>query len=208
MSANLSRKNKHNNTVKFTDTMLEKDPVPSSKLDIKSIEASNRTKLLRAFLPDIQRTHAQMGYRHRVLPFSLTEQRLKTVQIVRRPLETWRPVAEAPKRLPQGRKAANEVEPRPKWVAKPLPVNEKLFINPNEVFTTYVRRYPWIYRESSRARSQQSTRAQKLPTKAHSDSSFLQQTRTKHAEIPRELQSAPGTLEHGAENISLHSGLS
>ena len=119
-----------------------------SELDMRLMSERNREKLLDAFLPDIRHIHTRMGYTHRVSPFNLNRENLKTVQI--RAKTAWynqRELREHPNvTLGSGSKAANSVTPRPAWGYKALPINhmnDRLFPYDVQNYSAYVKRQRW-----------------------------------------------------------------
>ena len=120
-------------------------------MDIKALSMKSREKLIRQFLPDIQRSQAKLGYVYKVSPFNYNSEHFNTVEIRRRPATT-RPFHDSKVVMKSGFKAANETEPRPLWVKKSLEFTEKTYVNPNEEYTVYTRFYPWRYRRSEKAR--------------------------------------------------------
>ena len=120
-------------------------------MDIKALSMKRRERLMRQFLPDIERSQAKLGYVYKVNPFNYNSEHFNTVEIRRRPATT-RPFHDTKVVMKSGCKAANETEPRPLWVKKPLEFTEKIYVNPNEEYTVYTRFYPWRCRESAKAR--------------------------------------------------------
>lgn len=122
-----------------------------SELDMSLMNEQNREKLIEAFLPDIRRIHARMGYSHRVRPFNLNQEKLKTVQI--RAKTSWLRSElreHSDHTLGSGAKAANSTTPRPAWDVKELPinsVNDRLFPGDTPVLTAYVKRQDWNYKD-------------------------------------------------------------
>ena len=121
-------------------------------MDIKALSMKSRERLIRQFLPDIERSQAKLGYVYKVSPFNYNSEHFNTVEIRRRPAVTTRPFHDTKVVMKSGFKAANETEPRPLWVVKPLEFTEKSYVNPNEEYTVYTRFYPWRYRESGKKR--------------------------------------------------------
>ena len=122
-------------------------------MDIKALNMKNREKLIRQFLPDIERSQAKLGYVYKVRPFNYNSEHFNTVEVRRRPAVTSRPLHDTKVLMKSGFKAANETEPRPLWVIKPLEFTDKSYVNPNEEYTVYTRFYPWRYRVSGMKRS-------------------------------------------------------
>ena len=117
-------------------------------MDIKALSRKSRERLIRQFLPDIERSQAKLGYLYKVSPFNYNSEHFNTVEIRRRPAITTRPLRDTKVVMKCGFKAANEIEPRPSWVVKPLQFTEKSYVNPNEEYTVFTRFYPWRYRDS------------------------------------------------------------
>ena len=137
------------------------DPTPSNKstkaasrndniyaMDIEALSRKSRERLVRQFLPDIERSQAKLGYLYKVSPFNYNSEHFNTVEIRRKPAATTRPLRDTKVVMKCGFKAANEIEPRPLWVVKPLQFTEKTYLNPNEEYTVFTRFYPWQYRDS------------------------------------------------------------
>ena len=120
-------------------------------MDVKALSMKSRERLIRQFLPDIERSQAKLGYLYKVSPFNYNSEHFNTVEIRRRPATT-RPLHDTKVVMRSGFKAANETEPRPLWAIKPLEFTEKTYVNPNEEYTVYTRFYPWRYRESGKTR--------------------------------------------------------
>lgn len=119
-------------------------------LDINALSLKNREKLIRTFLPDIERAQARLGYVHKVTPFNYNQEHFKTVEVRRRPAVYTRPLYDSKVLMKLGLKAANEMEPRPMWAIKPLMQSEKSVVNPSEEYTVFTRFYPWRYREEEK----------------------------------------------------------
>lgn len=110
----------------------------------------NREKLIEAFLPDLRKNHTRMGYSHRVRPFNLNQEKLKTVQIRAKTSSYNRDLREhSDVSLGCGRKAANSTTPRPRWAVKPLPVNSAndtlIFPDAPPQMIAFVKRQQWNY---------------------------------------------------------------
>lgn len=122
-----------------------------SELDLVSIGENNREKLLAAFLPDIRRVHSKMSYEHRVRPFNLNHERLKSVQIRAKTAGDARQLRETRNEtLGRGRQAASNITPRPAWIVKDVPVNaihDRLYPGEGPTMYAYVKRQQWDYRD-------------------------------------------------------------
>lgn len=120
-----------------------------SEIDMLLMSEQNREKLIEAFLPDLRKNHTRMGYLHRVLPFNLNQEKLKTVQIRAKTASYNRDLREhSDISLGCGRKAANSTTPRPRWAVKPLPINsanDTLFPDVPPQMTAFVKRQQWNY---------------------------------------------------------------
>lgn len=120
-----------------------------SEIDMTLMSEQNREKLIDAFLPDLRKNHTRMGYLHRVRPFNLNRENLKTVQIRAKSLSYNRDLREhSEMSLGFGRKAANSTTPRPRWAVKPLPVNsanDRLCPDEPPQMVAFVKRQQWNY---------------------------------------------------------------
>ena len=120
-----------------------------SEIDMTLMSEQNRDKLIEAFLPDLRKNHTRMGYLHRVRPFNLNQENLKTVQIRAKSLSYNRDLREhSEMSLGCGRKAANSTTPRPRWAVKPLPVNsanDRLCPDEPPQMVAFVKRQQWNY---------------------------------------------------------------
>ncbi|CAH3044986.1 unnamed protein product [Porites evermanni] len=120
-----------------------------SEIDMTLMSEQNREKLIEAFLPDLRKNHTRMGYLHRVRPFNLNQENLKTVQIRAKSLSYNRDLREhSDMSLGCGRKAANSTTPRPRWAVKPLPVNsanDRLCPEEPPQMVAFVKRQQWNY---------------------------------------------------------------
>lgn len=120
-----------------------------SEIDMALMSEQNREKLIEAFLPDLRRNHTRMGYLHRVRPFNLNQENLKTVQIRAKTASYNRDLREhSDVSLGCGRKAANSTMPRPRWAVKSLPVNsanDTLFPDAPPQMVAFVKRQQWNY---------------------------------------------------------------
>lgn len=120
-----------------------------SEIDMTLMSEQNREKLIEAFLPDLRKNHTRMGYSHRVRPFNLNQEKLKTVQIRAKTSSYNRDLREhSDVSLGCGRKAANSTTPRPRWAVKPLPVNsanDTLFPDAPPQMIAFVKRQQWNY---------------------------------------------------------------
>ena len=122
-----------------------------SEIDMSLMSEHNREKLIEAFLPDLRKNHTRMGYLHRVRPFNLNQEKLKTVQIRAKTASNSRDLREhSDISLGCGRKAANSTTPRPCWAVKPLPVNsanDTLFPDAPPQMIAFVKRQQWNYND-------------------------------------------------------------
>lgn len=122
-----------------------------SEIDMTMMNEQNRERLIEAFLPDLRKNHTRMGYLHRVRPFNLNQERLKTVQIRAKTASNSRDLREHSNiSLGRGRKAANSTTPRPKWAVKPIPMNsanDSLCPDAPPQMVAFVKRQQWNYRD-------------------------------------------------------------
>lgn len=120
-----------------------------SELDMTVMNENNRERLIEAFLPDLRKNHTRMGYIHRVRPFNLNQEKLKTVQIRAKTASYNRDLREhSNMSLGRGRKAANSTTPRPKWAVKPIPMNsanDRLCPDVPPQTLAFVKRQQWNY---------------------------------------------------------------
>ena len=120
-----------------------------SEIDMTLMSEQNRDKLIEAFLPDLRKNHTRMGYLHRVRPFNLNQENLKTIQIRAKTASYNRDLREhSDISLGCGRKAANSTTPRPRWSVKPLPVssaNDRLCPDAPPQMVAFVKRQQWNY---------------------------------------------------------------
>lgn len=130
-------------------------------MDIKALRIKSREKLIRQFLPDIERHQAKLGYVYKVRPFNYNLEHFNTVEL-RRPAVAARPQHDTQVVMKCGYKAANEIEPRPLWVVKPLQATEKSYVNPNEEYALFTRYYTWRYRKKVLNNGQYSLNARSI----------------------------------------------
>ncbi|KAJ7393373.1 hypothetical protein OS493_006344 [Desmophyllum pertusum] len=120
-----------------------------SEIDMTVMNEQNRDRLIEAFLPDLRKNHTRMGYLHRVRPFNMNQEKLKTVQIRAKTASYNRDLREHSNRsLGCGRKAANSTTPRPKWAVKPIPMNsanDRLCPDAPPQMVAFVKRQQWNY---------------------------------------------------------------
>lgn len=120
-----------------------------SEIDMTLMSEQNREKLIEAFLPDLRKNHARMGFLHRVRPFNLNQEKLKTVQIRSKTASYNRDLREhSDISLGCGKKAANSTTPRPRWAVKPIPMNsanDRLCPDAPPPMVTFVKRQQWNY---------------------------------------------------------------
>lgn len=120
-----------------------------SELDMTVMNEHNRERLIEAFLPDLRKNHTRMGYIHRVQPFNLNQEKLRTVQIRAKTASYNRDLREHSNiSLGRGRKAANSTTPRPKWAVKPIPMNssnDRLCPDITPQTVAFVKRHQWSY---------------------------------------------------------------
>ena len=120
-----------------------------SEMNLTEMNIHNRDKLIEAFLPDLRRQHIRMGFTHRVRPFNLNQEKLKTVQIRAKTASYDRDLREhSDISLGLGRKAANNTTPNATWAVKPLPVNtanDRLCPDDSPRLLAFVKRQHWNY---------------------------------------------------------------
>ena len=123
-----------------------------SEIDMTLMSEQNREKLIEAFLPDLRKNHTRMGYLHRVRPFNLNQENLKTIQIRAKTASYDRDLREhCDTSLGCGRKAANSTNPWPRWAVKPLPVNsanDRLCPDVSPQMVAFVKRQQWNYSDA------------------------------------------------------------
>ncbi|KAL9971174.1 hypothetical protein ACROYT_G023665 [Oculina patagonica] len=120
-----------------------------SEIDMTLMNEQNREKLIETFLPDLRKNHTRMGFLHRVRPFNLNQEKLKTVQIRAKTASYNRDLREhSDISFGCGRKAANSITPRPRWAVKPIPMNsanDRLCPDAPPQMVAFVKRQQWNY---------------------------------------------------------------